>query len=421
MDSNISNLKKIVNDINFQGQLPILETDIRTNKLYNFSIIPNGLTSQIMEVLPKCKGKIEYIIGCFLGLAIGMSSALPYEFNKIRSSHLQLENKSIYYDFQLGQLPSDFSFTLALAESLLAEGHYNSHDIKLKWCYYWYQGYCSRIDPHLTNTRNYGNTVAAVINYKKNHKSFVKILANDTNETLCRLAPIAIFWNNNIEKAIYISQLHTFASHGTEISSIYSALITFILVNLINISPTYDRTFINLKTTLDNLLKNWLNIYNTVLIKHPDRPSNNYGDLLDGISDMIQICTSSPENSLLNENWNWKLSKIDFEQIITNRKQSNRPFETFGEKSSDVVALAFHIIYNSNSVSDLIYKGCVQGGDADNITGIACQITGAFFGYSYIYDNPYLKPWNNLLEKWDKKKVIILACCLFIKSENKSK
>ena len=69
----------------------------------------------------------------------------------------------------------------------------------------------------------------------------------------------------------------------------------------------------------------------------------------------------------------------------------------------DTMAMALHILMNTNSFQEAILKGVNLRGDADSLGAVIGQIAGAFYGIDGIP-----KEWIQTLSNWDKKNEIAL-------------
>jgi ADP-ribosylglycohydrolase len=382
-----------------------------------FTVLSNYSKDKFIDILHYKIKELDFSIGCFYGLVIGNVCCSPYDTNIIRDHNSTITDISSNYKLRLGQYSSAGCMALCISESLLSFKIFNELDIRKRFHYWWYSSYCNPLESNQISSNIDTTLMNSIFQFENKQQPYCIPDNSHSSSSLVRLAPIVIFWRNNPENVIMISQLQNYITHGSEISGVLCALLSFILVKLITLDISIKRTSDGLKSMLNILLLEWLDIYETQLIIHPYRNNDKPGDIIEATDIMIQICQSTPIENI-NNNWNWKQDYIDYDKIIEDRNISANTQKytqnSFGVYSPDALSLAFHIIYHSDNFSDVIYKTSIIGGNSSNIGSIACQIAGSYYGYDTIIQENSVSKWNNLLLQFDDNRTILNSILLYL-------
>ena len=410
----------MIKRISYEPKLPLIGSSYtKSINMKRFTVLLNYSKESILDILQYNIKSLDLCIGCFFGLLIGNVSCLPYDSNKVRNHNADITDISHKFMYRLGQYSKGTSMALCIAESILAFKDFNRIDIRNRFHYWWYSSYCNCLESNQKDIENDIILKTSISEFVKNKNNYCNPSASNNNSSLIRLAPIVIFWRNSPEHVMMISQLQSFLTHGSEMASVMCALLSFILLKLLNLDVNLQRDSENFKLLLINILEDWLNIYETQLIVHPLRDKTDPGFIIEATSIMIQICESKPIDEI-NSNWNWKVDKIDYKKVIDERNLNydNRIYteETFGDFAPDALALALHIIYNSSDFSEIIYKTSIIGGNSSSIGCIACQIAGAYYGYNNIIKETSVMDWNRLLVQYDDNRTITNTILLYLLS-----
>ena len=321
-------------------------------------------------------------IGAMIGMAIGDAMGarvefqpLDYKYNDIKDMGHNIAGK---FMLKPGQWTDDTSLCLCLADSLIEnEGFFDGHDIMMRFMSWWFYGYNNtfRYDDNRPNKCSIGlggNILGSFKKYysEKGINEFTNYGNENTsgNGSIIRNVPISICYHKNLDLALKIAEKQSKITHKGNEASGCCQLLTFITVKILN--------GYNLKDVLLNLKDNFKCNYNSVnCLAYSQKDVNNP-----------------------NENWNWKDTnyKYNFERAFSYP-------EYIGSYSMDTMAMALHILINTNSFEEAILKGVNLRGDADSLASVIGQIAGAYYGIDGIP-----KEWIQTILKWDKKREIAL-------------
>ena len=119
------------------------------------------------------------------------------------------------------------------------------------------------------------------------------------------------------------------------------------------------------------------------------------------------LAYSLQEGNDPNRNWNWN---VPVYRYSFQRAQNNPGY--IGSYSMDAMAMALHILMNTNTFKEAILKGVNLRGDADSLGAVIGQLAGAYYGLDNIPED-----WIKTIYKWDPKLEIALRgyilCHLF--------
>ena len=390
--------KKFIPNIKINNRSNLLKLFIGVDFKISTQDIIQGINSNTDEILDK-------IMGGFVSLLIGSSSALPYKYNKIQNVNEKKLEKNSNFKKPIGMYADEIGITKCISESLLIQNTYNELDIKLRYYNWINNGYC-HINMDDINITDLSNNFLSNINdldindTKIDHNEELKA------ESLLNILPIMIFLRNVPEQGIYICQQQSLLLQYHLLNPIYNALFSYILNYIIQNNSQDDKSYDSFKQLLQVSLKEWLNIYKTQIF-YIGKTSEDYNIFLEGLLEMEYICKS--ENLLDIEYFNWKNSNYFSKDSLNNSK--------FGNNIKEVICGVFHLIYQSESFFDILYKGSILGGYNDIITALASQLVGSYFGMKYILANPQLNTWFKYMNRWDKNRTIKLSILLFSKSK----
>ena len=321
-------------------------------------------------------------IGAMLGLAIGDAMGarvefkpLDYTYNEIKDMGHDIDGK---FKLKPGQWTDDTSLGLCLADSLIEnDGKFDGYDIMKRFISWWFYGYNNpfRFDDTRTNKQSVGlggnmkgSFCSFISNYGLEEYTSFGDKSTSGNGSIVRNAPIPICFHNNIDEAMKSAEKQSKVTHQGEHAAACCQLLTFIMVKILNGE--------NLKNVLNNL-KNEFKCNNN---------SVNY------------LAYSKQEGNDPDKNWNWNTKKYEYS---TYRVMSNPGY--IGSYAMDTMAMALHILINTNSFEEAILKGVNLRGDSDSLGAVIGQIAGAFYGLDGIP-----KDWIDKIYEWDKNKEIAL-------------
>lgn len=154
--------------------------------------------------------------GCLIGLAVGDAVGTTLEF-KPRGTFTPITDMIGGGPFHLkaGEWTDDTSMALCLAQSLIRKKGFDPKD-QMNRYFNWYQmGYMSSNGECF----DIGNTVSsALLDYEKTGLPFsgARGELSAGNGSLMRLAPIIIFYKNNIEEALFYAGESSRTTHGAD-------------------------------------------------------------------------------------------------------------------------------------------------------------------------------------------------------------
>ncbi len=190
------------------------------------------------------------VLGSLLGLAVGDALGAPVEF-KPRGSFPLVTDYQDGGEFNLkaGQWTDDTSLMLCLLNSFIEKKEFDLQDqmnLFMKW---WKEGYMSSTEVCF----DIGNTTKASLSrYEENGNP----LAGDINDkasngALMRLAPVPLFFHQNMTEALNYTALQSQSTHAP-LECVESAkILAYVLVSLLNGESKKDvLSFKNYKETV---------------------------------------------------------------------------------------------------------------------------------------------------------------------------
>lgn len=155
----------------------------------------------------------DRFLGSLLGLAVGDALGAPVEF-KERGSFPPVTQMEAGGPFNLkkGQWTDDTSLALCLGTSLIEKNGFDPYDQIEKYIKWFREGYMSCTG----NCFDIGNTTKAALLRYEEHKDIYAGAETDpaTNGSLMRLAPVALFYFQNLEDTIKYAGLSSKVTHA---------------------------------------------------------------------------------------------------------------------------------------------------------------------------------------------------------------
>jgi len=278
-------------------------------------------------------------IGSIVGVAIGDCLGAPVEFlQRGKFNVTALKEDACYTD--------DTAMTLCLADSLIRCKENNIYDqleTYLKWLENGYMSCDGRV-------RGIGQTVLrSLVYYKKHKKIFTKNKNRLGNGGLMRIAPIAVFYRDDLYKAIKEAAISTYVTHSAKICLDVSMLYVGLIVGAIN-----------------------------------------------GIN----------KDELLSKDYINELLKIDYKFEI---EVLDIFLGSYKEKSKDKIISSGFVLhtlesalwsfYNSDSFKESVITAVNLGGDADTIGAVCGMLSGAYYGYDNLHkDLRKIKNFDTILD-----------------------
>ena len=343
---------------------------IKKDKEYIQNLLTNYIKTNKMET---SLNKLENgALGTMLGMGIADSMGHRFEFQPLRYNTITLrdmgEGKGGSFQLLPGQWTDDTSMGLCLADSLIVKnGEYDAHDLMHRFLCWWYGGYNNAF--RFDNSRNHSCGLGGMISesfeyYIESPKE--KTEAGDKNSSgigsIMRNAAVPICFHNDLNKAMKIAELQSYATHHGDEAAECCRLLTFIVIKIFN----------RKNETLQEIIEN-LNDFKTPVFS-------------------VQcLAQSKEENDSPDRDWNWK--KKDFKYSPT-RARSQPGY--IGSYAMDGMAMALHVVYYTNSFEEAVIKVVNLRGDSDSVGAVVGQIAGAYYGVDHIPPK-----WIEVISEWD--------------------
>lgn len=159
--------------------------------------------------------KVSRAIGAFVGLAVGDALGTTLEFS--RRDEFPLHTEIVGggpFGLQAGEWTDDTSMALCLADSLLAMGRFDARDSMDRYVRWWREGENS------SNGRCFdiGITISGALSrYEQSGDPWCGLTDPNTsgNGSLMRLAPIPIFFHDDIEQANEMAIAQSRTTHAS--------------------------------------------------------------------------------------------------------------------------------------------------------------------------------------------------------------
>ncbi|QSX35395.1 ADP-ribosylglycohydrolase family protein [Shewanella avicenniae] len=155
--------------------------------------------------------------GCLIGLAIGDAVGTTLEFQP-RGSFTPIDDMVGGGPFMLkkGYWTDDTSMALCLGHSLVESDGFDAHDQMLRYCNWMENGYMSSIGICF----DIGSTVSTALRHFQHTGepfSGAKNRWSSGNGSIMRMAPVAIFYQENTEKAEFYGGESSLTTHASDL------------------------------------------------------------------------------------------------------------------------------------------------------------------------------------------------------------
>mmetsp|Transcript_22648 Transcript_22648/g.25500 ORF Transcript_22648/g.25500 Transcript_22648/m.25500 type:complete len:450 (+) Transcript_22648:87-1436(+) len=369
--------------------------------------------------------KFSRAVGCMLGLAIGDSWGHLFEFTPFADSsyffkeltafNLECWDKCSKYGnkfrLQPGQWTDDTSMALCMADSLLIHGKPDYVDMRARFVMWWSLGYnCGfrgdRVRRYKCSIGLGGNISESLVEFMTQHLKTEMTAAGTTitngNGGLMRLAPIPIFYHDDLNTAVEVAALSSLTTHQGIEASECARVLSYIIVKAINYSKVYlegDSTF----------AQKFFDSLDFEEIK-PQIQTPAVQALVESRQQDGEFVPDEFNEVLEDRNWDWKTEAVVFSPT---RIEQNSGY--FGSYSLDAMKVALYSVYHSESLEDALLTVINLRGDADTTGAIAGQLAGALYGLQYMP-----KQCINEMFKWDNRGEIALRAMKLFRKETVS-
>ena len=357
------------------------------------------------ELLKKFKLTIKEkrAIGSMLGMAIGDAMGARYEFKKVRYDEIDLkgmDSKYSNFNMEPGQWTDDTSMGLCLADSLLMnKGELDPHDLMKRFLCWWYGGYNNAFKKNATPR----HSVGLGGNISQSFKRYFKYQEEETgagdentsgNGSIMRNAAIPICFHkiDEIKNACEMARMQSRVTHQGKEAKECCALLTHIIVNLLNRKNDEDEKE-EKKEKLKDILFNYTSSFNAEV-------------------DSVKYLANSQieNNDNINRNWNWRVPQYYYSK---ERVEKNPGY--IGSYAMDNMVMSLNVLYTTESFKDAIIKIVNIRGDSDSVASVVGQMAGAFYPIESIPGD-----WINAIYNNDDGEIALRGYMLSRLSENAS-
>mmetsp|Transcript_44654 Transcript_44654/g.126312 ORF Transcript_44654/g.126312 Transcript_44654/m.126312 type:complete len:608 (-) Transcript_44654:233-2056(-) len=383
----------------------------RCLELYSpFAGIPTELKTKLVEAACQVP-EAARSMGAMMGMAVGDALGAPFEFLEVvdtvdhAGSHFDLDRFipcGAYNRFQMrcGQWTDDSSMGLCLADSLLARDSYDGSDVRVRYHNWWFRGYNNAFgnDARIGSVGLGGNVASSLRAMAAGERPTPEFKAKTHdagNGAIMRLAPIPVFYAEDVVQAAEMSAKSASATHPGPIAAAVAAFQGFVIAAAIRRGPGPASAREFLDGCVDEFQRRGC-------------PGGS------GCDELLRLLKSAEPKGGKEECWNWRAPKLEVERSLLARGRVYNGYrcsaDYFGSYSVDGLAIALWSFYNTTDFASAVVR-CVNFlGDADTTAAICGQIAGAFYGYEAIDSR-----WIKQVAKWDDGDIACRGALLYAK------
>jgi len=221
-----------------------------------------------------------------------------------------------------------------------------------------------------------------------------------------RLAPVPIFFAapGRLQEAMDAAAQSSLTTHPGAQATETARFLAYLIHHAINL-PDASR-----KAGARAFLQGCCDKYSDLL---GDRIAAAPPEDVEALQQLQSLVSSRKSECGKEQCWNWKRSRLRIAETLVARgeKYNGHPVSAgyFGSYCMDGLSMALHAVANTNSFDSCLERSVNLLGDADTVGAIACQIAGAFYGYSSI-DPRYV----TALQEWDNGEIASRAVLCFM-------
>ena len=398
----------------------------RDVKLVNFSLLQDVPDELIVKTwhCAKADARFSRAVASLVGLAVADWVGAALEFLEVRdeAGESRWDHDAFTWRnpnrneiergiLQPGQWTDDTSMALCLADSLILHGKLHGSDVRLRfWCWIG-EGMNNpfRLDKDRSDRRSFGlgfNTAKSLMALRPSEDIEAEHInpgsSDSGNGGLMRLAPVAIFYHQNLDMTLDAAARSSLTTHPGALATETAKYLAFLLHMAIN-RPLED----------DRNAKDFLIQSSLAYVACLDAADSSDAETMAAIAEVRALATSSKEGAL-ERCWNWQLPSLELLATFRARgeKYNGHPVSRCyaGSYCMDGLAMALHAVASTDCFDRAVEKAVNFLGDADTVGAIAGQIAGAFYGISSI-DERYLEALN----KWDRGEIACRAAICYLK------
>ncbi|KAJ3314548.1 hypothetical protein HDV04_006087 [Boothiomyces sp. JEL0838] len=430
----MSDFNQLLNEITAKILVQDLTVVGGKQEIYNpFKDISLEQINKLVQLGLENDPRLTRSLGSLMELAAGDAMGAPFEFepcsekNQVRFKILKGDRPKSLWDmlsfksekdglywhdpynaFQLkcGQWTDDTSMALCIADSLIFKKEYDGSDIRTRFFNWYAHGYSNSFfydeERFSKLSVGLGGNIKKSLAALKLNEIPTPIYhppepSNDSgNGSLMRLAPIPIFFQDNIVLGMKYAELQSLTTHPGKMATKSCGFYSFLITKALQLPyPTPDG--LTMRSLIDSSITEYLNNY----IQESD-------------SETDQLVALLKSNSSLESReavWNWKHQPLQISTTLQFRGASynGHPVSAgyFGSFCMDALAIALHCCYYTDSFDESVEKAVNFCGDCDTTAAIVGQLSGAFYGYHSI--NPLI---IDAIQKWDHGAIALRAILL---------
>ena len=197
-------------------------------------------------------------LGSMIGLAVGDALGAPVEFTqKDTFEPIYSYRRGGKFNVDIGEYTDDTAMTLCLAQSLIEKKGIDQKDQLSKYLKWFEEGYMS------ANKRSIGCgkvTLRSLYRYMSKNCSECgnsRLTKGAGNGSLMRIAPVALFYANNIKLAMEMAVKSSLTTHGLPICSDASMYMTALIIGAIEGKSKDELLSVDYAETLFNYIENY--------------------------------------------------------------------------------------------------------------------------------------------------------------------
>jgi ADP-ribosylglycohydrolase len=274
--------------------------------------------------------------GALLGLAIGDALGAPVEFLARGTFEPVVEYRDGgKFRLEAGEWTDDTAMALCLAQSLIERQGFDPVDQLEKYLLWMLEGYMSCTGKMIGLGKA---TMRALIRYRRTQQPYTALKSEkfSGNGSLMRLAPVCIFYANDIEEAVRYAALSSKTTHGSPIAVDACRYFSYLLVSLFH-GTSKEELF---SDAFENKVKSFFK-------NEPLHPAL---------------------KSIIKRDYRYK-------------KEEEISSSGYVVHSLEAALWSF---YHTTTFEEGVLKAVNLGNDADTVGAITGQIAGAWYGYGAI-------------------------------------